>query len=163
MDPCGKLASVEVIPAGTPTEAADFEIRRITTRAELEAALPLRYEVFCVEQGVPRREERDGRDHDALHLIAVRGEELLATCRLVFVGTVVQFSRLAVTRSARRQGIATALLAAADEATLAGGANRIVLHAQTYARSLYDQAGYVARGREFVESEIEHVAMEKLL
>ena len=29
---------------------------------ELSAAMDLRYEVFCVEQGVPRREERDGRD-----------------------------------------------------------------------------------------------------
>ena len=43
------------------------------------------------------------------------------------------------------------------------GANRIVLHAQTYARSLYDQAGYVPRGRAFVEASIEHIAMEKTL
>ena len=142
---------------------ADFEIRRVTTRAELEAALALRYDVFCGEQGVPRSEERDGRDHDALHLIAVQNGKVVATCRLVFVGSTVQFSRLAVAREARRQHIATALLRAADEQTLAGGANRLVLHAQTYARSLYDQAGYVARGKEFVEANIEHVAMEKLL
>lgn len=125
--------------------------------------MELRYEVFCKEQGVPRREERDGRDHDAMHLIAVRDGELLATCRLVFVGRTVQFTRLAVARPARRQGIARALLEAADRATLAGGANRIVLHAQTYARSLYDQAGYVARGQEFTEAGIRHLAMEKVL
>jgi predicted GNAT family N-acyltransferase len=160
---CGKLATVEAIPSGTPTAAAGFEIREIATRAEMEAALTLRHEVFCVEQGVPRSEERDGRDHDALHLIALQAGQVVATCRLVFVGTTVQFSRLAVQREARRQGIAAALLRAADQATLARGANRIVLHAQTYARSLYEQAGYVARGREFVEADIEHVAMEKVL
>ena len=154
---------MQAIPAGTRAPAADFEVREVSTRNELEAALKLRYEVFCVEQGVPRGDERDGRDHDALHLVALVHGEVVATCRLVFVGTVVQFSRLAVARSARRQGIATALLSLADAETLRRGANRIVLHAQTYARSLYEQAGYVARGREFVEANIEHVAMEKLL
>lgn len=143
--------------------AQDFEIRRVRTRAELEALLRLRYQVFCVEQGVPVGEERDGRDHIGLHLIAIRDGELLATCRLLFVGGVVQFSRLAVAVTERRRGIATALLRAADEESRARGAERIVLHAQTYARSLYEQAGYVARGRVFVEAEIEHVAMEKLL
>jgi predicted GNAT family N-acyltransferase len=153
---------VDVPPTGTPI-AAEFEIRRITTRAEMEAALALRYEVFCVEQGVPPREERDGRDHDATHLIAVKDEIVIATCRLVFVGTTVQFSRFAVAPTARRRGVATAMLRVADKQALARGANRVVLHAQTYVRSLYEQAGYVARGREFVEADIEHVAMEKLL
>jgi predicted GNAT family N-acyltransferase len=160
---CGKLEHVDVPPTGSSPTAAEFEIRRITTRAELEAALVLRYEVFCVEQGVPRREERDGRDHDATHLIAVKDDLVIATCRLVFVGTTVQFSRFAVARTARRQGVATAMLRVADEQALARGANRVVLHAQTYVRSLYEQAGYIARGREFVEADIEHVAMEKLL
>jgi predicted GNAT family N-acyltransferase len=141
----------------------DFEIRRLRTQDELDAALALRHEVFCIEQGVPRSEERDGRDHGALHLIALQDGELVATCRLVFVGATVQFSRLAVKQSARRQGIASALLRMTDAESRARGANRIVLHAQTYARALYDQAGYVPRGREFVEAGIEHVAMEKLL
>ena len=141
----------------------DFEIRRLRTEGEYDAALALRYEVFCVEQGVPANEERDGRDRSGLHLVALREGEVVATCRLVFVGSTVQFSRLAVRRSARRQGIASALLRATDAEGRAHGANRIVLHAQTYARSLYDQAGYVPRGREFVEANIEHIAMEKLL
>ncbi|WP_249011733.1 GNAT family N-acetyltransferase [Conexibacter sp. DBS9H8] len=146
----------------TPQSPA-FEIRRVQTRQELAAAMALRYEVFCKEQGVPRHEERDGRDHDALHLIAVHDGHLLGTCRLVFVGATVQFSRLAVAKSARRSGIASELLRATDAETRAGGANRIVLHAQTYARSLYDKAGYVVTGREFVEAGIRHVAMERLL
>ena len=85
------------------------------------------------------------------------------TCRLLLVGTTAQFSRLAVSASARRQGIATALLEAADLEARAGGARRLVLHAQTYARALYENAGYRARGRVFWEAGIEHVAMEKVL
>ncbi len=61
----------------------------------------------------------------------------------------------------RRQGIATALLTLADEEARALGARRLVLHAQTYALQLYENAGYRVRGRVFVEAGIEHVAMEK--
>ena len=143
--------------------ALAYEVRRARTRQEFEEALELRYDVFCVEQGVPRREERDGRDHQALHLVAIAGDELVGTCRLVFVGSTVQFSRLAVRPSARRQGIATRLLEAADAETRTAGANRLVLHAQTYARRLYELAGYEPRGRPFTEAGIEHVAMEKRL
>jgi ElaA protein len=142
-----------------------YEVRRAQGEDEMEALRELRYEVFCLEQGVPEHEEVDGRDGEALHLVAVtEGDgELLATCRLLFVGTTVQFSRLAVRASARRRGIATALLEAAELETRAAGGKRMVLHAQTYARELYEMAGYRARGRVFVEAGIEHIAMEKAL
>jgi predicted GNAT family N-acyltransferase len=140
-----------------------YTVRRLSGRAEMDAALALRYEGFCREQGVPRREELDGRDNDGVHLVAVANGDLLATCRLVFVGPSVQFSRLAVARQARRQGIATALLELAETEARAAGARRLVLHAQTYAQSLYEQAGYRPRGRAFVEANIEHIAMERVL
>jgi predicted GNAT family N-acyltransferase len=140
-----------------------YEIRRLRGQAELEAALELRHEVFCVEQGVPRSEEVDGRDHDGIHLVAVADGELLGTCRLLIVGTTAQFSRLAVRASSRRRGIATALLELAETETRAARGRRIVLHAQTYARKLYERAGYRTRGRLFWEAGIEHVAMEKQL
>ena len=140
-----------------------YEVRRMSGAAEMPAVLALRHDVFCVEQGVPEREELDGHDDEGVHLVAVSGSELLATCRLLFVGPTVQFSRLAVQRDARRRGIASRLLDLADQETRAGGARRIVLHAQTYARSLYEGSGYRPRGRVFMESGIEHIAMEKRL
>jgi predicted GNAT family N-acyltransferase len=140
-----------------------YEVRRMSDAAEMPAVLALRHDVFCVEQGVPEREELDGRDDEGVHLVAVSGSELLATCRLLFVGRTVQFSRLAVRKSARRHGIASDLLRLADDEARAGGARRLVLHAQTYARPLYESAGYEPRGRIFMEAGIEHIAMEKHL
>jgi predicted GNAT family N-acyltransferase len=145
------------------TSTAVYEIRRARTREELAAALELRHAVFCVEQGVPEREELDGRDHEGIHLVAVEDGEVVATCRLLVVGRTVQFSRLAVRPSTRRRGIATSMLEAADVETRAAGARRLVLHAQTYARTLYERAGYVPRGHAFREAGIEHIAMEKEL
>lgn len=154
----GGLCQAVVVAA-----TVDYEVRRAGTEEELRSALQLRHEVFCVEQGVPEWEEVDGRDPEGIHLVAVAGGQLVGTCRLLVVGRTVQFSRLAVRASARRRGIATALLHAADEESRAAGAGRIVLHAQTYARSLYDRVGYRPRGAVFREAGIEHVAMEKEL
>lgn len=141
------------------------EIRRAAGPAEMDELLELRHRVFCVEQGVPKREEIDGRDEEAIHLVAVRGEDgrVVGTCRLLLVDRTVQLSRLAVDSETRRQGIAAALLREADREATGCGARRIVLHAQTYARDLYTSGGYEPRGRVFVEAGIEHVAMEKRL
>jgi predicted GNAT family N-acyltransferase len=150
-------------PSPTSLQPLPYEVRRIRDAGELAGALALRHAVFCVEQGVPEHEERDGRDRDGIHLVALADGALLGTCRLVMAGEVAQFSRLAVYPAARRRGIATALLAAADQETLTAGGRRLVLHAQTYARELYERAGYEPRGHEFVEAGIRHIAMEKVL
>ncbi len=140
-----------------------YDVRRVRGDQEMQALLALRHKVFCEEQGVPVHEETDGRDHDALHLVAVSDGEVVGTCRLLLVGSTAQFSRLAVSQAARRRGIASALLEEAERETLAAGGRRLVLHAQTYARELYDRAGYRTRGRVFIEAGIEHVAMEKTI
>jgi predicted GNAT family N-acyltransferase len=140
-----------------------YTVRRLSGADEMREALALRHDVFCVEQGVPRHEEVDGRDHEGLHLVAVGDDELLGTCRLLLVGPTVQFSRLAVRPSARRRGIATALLELAELEARSARSSRLVLHAQTYAQLLYERAGYRPRGRVFVEANIEHIAMEKTL
>ncbi len=140
---------------------ASYQVRRACSADEIEGAVALRHEVFCVEQGVPEWEELDGRDGDGIHLVAVTGDELLGTCRLLHVGRTIQFSRLAVRADARRRGIASALLELADDEARALHAKRLVLHAQTYALKLYENAGYRPRGRVFVEAGIEHIAMDK--
>jgi predicted GNAT family N-acyltransferase len=140
-----------------------YEVRRARGSEELAAALKLRHDVFCVEQGVPEREELDGRDHEGIHLVAVEDGELLGTCRVLLVGRTAQFSRLAVRADARRKGIASALLEEAELETRLAGGKRLVLHAQTYAQALYEKAGYRPRGSVFREAGIEHVAMEREL
>jgi predicted GNAT family N-acyltransferase len=140
-----------------------YQVRRVRGKDEMREAIALRHAVFCREQGVPEFEELDGRDSEGIHLAAIADGDLVGTCRLLHVGHTVQFSRLAVRADARRQGIATRLLELADSESRALGAKRLVLHAQTYARELYERVGYRPRGKAFIEAGIEHVAMEKVL
>jgi predicted GNAT family N-acyltransferase len=140
-----------------------MEIRRPRDEPELAAALALREEVFCGEQGVTLDGDRDGRDDEALQLVAV-DREVVGTCRLLIEpGGTAKFARLCVRRSARGRGIAGRLLAAAEEEARAAGAVRIGMHAQIDALGLYERAGYTPYGERFDEEGIEHLGMEKEL
>ena len=119
--------------------------------------------VFCGEQGVSLEADRDGRDHEATHLVAVEGGRVIGTCRLLFRGGVARLGRLAVEPEKRGRGVGGAILREADRVARHRGAGRIALHAQTYALGLYEREGYLERGHRFVEEGIEHVAMEKVL
>jgi predicted GNAT family N-acyltransferase len=119
--------------------------------------------VFCDEQGVSVAADRDGRDHEATHIVAVENGRVIGTCRLLFGGRLARLGRLAVEPEERGRGVAGAILREADRVSRAHGSERISLHAQTYALALYEREGYLERGRRFMEENIEHVAMEKVL
>ena len=140
---------------------AELEIREARDARERDAALAVRHAVFVGEQRVPRDLEVDGRDDDAVHLVALRDGALVGTCRLLPGGATVLLGRLAVDPAARRQGIASRLLAAAEAWSRAHRARRLALSAQTYAMGLYERAGYEAVGEPFMEAGIEHIHMER--
>jgi ElaA protein len=140
-------------------------VRRPRDEQELAAALALRIDVFCGEQGVTFDGDRDGLDDEALHLVAIDDDgALIGTCRLLIEpGGTARFGRLCVRASARGRGVGAALLAAAEREARAADARRIGMHAQTDALSLYRRAGFRPYGEPFDEEGIEHVGMEKNL
>jgi predicted GNAT family N-acyltransferase len=140
-----------------------LDVRIARSEEELSAALDLRERVFCGEQGVSRAADRDGRDPEATHIVAVDGGRVLGTCRLLFRGATARLGRLAVEPEARGRGIAGAVLGEATRVARSAAAERIALHAQTYAMGLYVHDGYEVAGEPFEEEGIEHVAMEKPL
>ena len=129
----------------------------------MTAALELRARVFCGEQGVAPEADRDGRDGEALHVVAVEDDRVVGTCRLVFDDRVAMLGRMVVDRELRGRGVGAAVLREAERHARAAGARRIALHAQLPARPLYAREGYVDRGSRFMEEGIPHVAMEKAL
>ena len=129
---------------------------------EIADAMALRSAVFVEEQGVPAHEDVDGRDDEALHLVAVDDAgTVVGTCRLLVDGPTLKLGRMAVAVTARRQGIGLRLLDLADAEATSAGVERIVLGAQVSAVPLYEQAGYTTRSDVFLDAGIEHVWMEK--
>jgi predicted GNAT family N-acyltransferase len=139
------------------------EVRPASGSSEVDEALELRRRVFVDEQGVTLAADQDGRDPEALHIVAYAEGRLVGTCRLVFDDGIARLGRMAVERDQRGRGIGAAILAEAEREARAAGATKIRLHAQTDARSLYERSGFGVRGEEFLEEGIPHVTMEKPL
>ena len=140
-----------------------MEVRPTRDAGEVELAIRLRERVFCDEQGVDPSLERDDRDREALHLVALDGARIVGTCRILVDGELGRLGRMAVEAERRRAGIGAALLEAGEAAARSGGARRMRLHAQVAARDFYARAGYESRGGPFVEDGIDHVTMERPL
>jgi predicted GNAT family N-acyltransferase len=139
-------------------------LRWIDGEGELGGALALRERVFCDEQGVPPAEERDGLDAEATHLLALAGDdELVGTLRVVRVRRQAKIGRVAVKRSWRRRGVASAMLDEALARAARDGARQVRLAAQTDAIELYTCAGFEIESDRFVEAGIEHVWMGRAL
>jgi predicted GNAT family N-acyltransferase len=159
--PTSRRATSSTTSTSTPADL--LEVRRARGADELAAALELRERVFCGEQGVSLEADRDGRDPESVHIVALSEGRVIGTCRLLFDERVARLGRLVVESELRGRGVAGAILREAERVALDCGADRIALHAQTYALALYRYNGYAERGARFTEEGIEHVAMEKVL
>jgi ElaA protein len=143
--------------------APDLAVRPPRDAAEWGAALALRHDVFCTEQGVSEADEVDGRDGEALQVVAVRDGRVIGTCRMLVENGVGKLGRMAVERDARRGGIGVRLLQAAEAAAADAGARRVILAAQVDAQRFYSAHGYHTVGGHFLDAGIEHVRMERAL
>ncbi|WP_116200089.1 GNAT family N-acetyltransferase [Amycolatopsis circi] len=127
--------------------------------ADLYEILRLRSEVFVVEQDCVYA-DIDGRDllPETRHLWLASETEILAYLRvLAEPGGGSRIGRVVTAKSARGQGLAAQLMAAA----LDGAVGSFVLDAQTYAQGLYARFGFVVAGEEFLEDGIPHVTMRR--
>jgi len=142
---------------------ADHEITIRWARGadDLSGALTLRERVFCAEQGVPRAQELDGRDAQALHLVALDPDaaRVIATLRLLIDGEKAKVGRVAVERRWRRRGIASRMLALAVAGARQHGCAQVRLAAQLDAIELYERAGFAVESEPFQEAGIAHVWM----
>ncbi|MDK8872910.1 GNAT family N-acetyltransferase [Paracoccus sp. SSJ] len=130
----------------------------IEKTADLVACRAIRHEVFVIEQAVPEAEEWDGRDGDAIHLLARDATgAAVGTARILIEGATGKIGRVAVLKSARGTGAGAALIRAAlDELRALPGVTRAKLGAQTHAIGFYEKLGFAAYGPEYDDAGIPH-------
>ncbi|MBP0460031.1 GNAT family N-acetyltransferase [Streptomyces montanisoli] len=154
--------------------AAVYAVRLAEGPADLAACFAVRKDVFVAEQGVPEDLEYDGRDGDALQVLAVGADgSALGTGRLLYGPGAADVTggdpgtgalgRLAVTRAARGTGVGAALVRGIEDAARAAGLTAVDLHAQTHATGFYERLGYAAYGEEFLDAGIPHRSMRRAL
>ncbi|MDO7596572.1 MAG: GNAT family N-acetyltransferase [Pseudomonadota bacterium] len=119
-------------------------------------AKPIRTSVFIQEQHVPELDEWDAEDSTALHIVAFKDGEAVATARLTQMGKI---GRMAVLKAHRQQGIGSMILVKLIEAAKQRGLQEIKLWSQTDAQEFYKKHGFTAQGDEFLDAGISHVEM----
>lgn len=127
--------------AGAEDMAEIFEIRRV---------------VFIVGQNVPEHEERDGKDDDAIHLIARHDGRAVGTARILLLDGVGKIGRVAVLDEMRGKGMGRDLMMAALDELRKEGVPKAKLAAQTHALGFYEALGFEAYGPEFMDAGIPH-------
>lgn len=149
-----------------------FETRQPMTQlqmgswAELQhLAMPVREQVFVVEQGIPAPMVSDAADDGARHVVVSNLLGMpLATGRLVLQAgegaqRVGKVGRMAVLHPMRNGQFGGQMLAALVQAAREADCHEVILHAQKSAVAFYLARGFVPRGDAFEEVGISHQEM----
>lgn len=130
---------------------------KITVTDDLETCLALRHKVFIEEQNVSETDERDGRDVDAVHLLATLHETPVGTARILISGDTGKIGRVCVIKPHRGTGLGIALIQTClDVLRDRGDIKTAKLGAQTHAIGFYEKLGFRAYGPEYDDAGIPH-------
>ncbi len=143
-----------------------IKVRKIDTRDDLTRAFDVREEVFIVEQQVDREEEFDEFEEASVHFLALDdSDDPIGTARWRTTKKGIKLERFAVRKPWRGKGAGTALVqAVVDDLTENFNAGELVyMHAQLEAVPLYEKFGFVKKGEQFLECDMWHYEMERLL
>lgn len=136
----------------------------ITQTDDLKTCHGLRRTVFIEEQGVSEAEEMDGRDGDALHILATLDGTPMGCARILVTDTVAKIGRVCVLKQARGTGLGAALInACLDVARAQDGITTAKLGAQMHALAFYEKLGFTAYGPVYDDAGIDHRDMERPL
>ena len=140
---------------------ANFNISQADWKAEQDDICFIREAVFMQEQNVSAELEWDGLDDKAVHLLARDDAgKAIGTVRLLPDGHI---GRLAVLGPWRGKGIGKALLQYLLDIAGENKLNKVDLNAQSHARGFYEKMGFTAHGDEFLDADILHQHMEKVI
>mgnify|MGYP001205337862 FL=1 len=137
-----------------------FKIKTATWPDDMSTLKDIRFEVFVVEQGVAAEEEIDANDPVSIHAIAWSDGVAAACGRLLPDGHI---GRMAVRKPYRGQGVGAMVMEHLMERARQRGDREVVLSAQTHAVGFYEKFGFTAYGPEYLDCNIPHRDMRKVL
>ncbi|MGL5267633.1 MAG: GNAT family N-acetyltransferase [Plesiomonas shigelloides] len=128
--------------------------------ADQQHICQIRETVFGQEQNISRALDLDGEDPHAWHALVFVDSQPVATGRILADGHI---GRVAVLKSHRGKGMGAKVVNALAQFAQEQGYPRVFLGAQSHAVDFYHRLGFTACGDEFIEADILHVPMHKVL
>lgn len=131
---------------------------------QLYELLQLRSEVFVVEQDCVYQ-DIDGKDEKALHVLGYKDQKLVAYTRIFKPGDYFEESsigRVVVSENERKHKYGYDIMKASIDAVKAKyNKEIIVISAQTYLKTFYNNLDFFEVGEEYLEDGIPHIKMKK--
>ena len=131
----------------------------VTSLDDLMKAYLVRGIVFMEEQKISYSLEVDAQEHEALHILGEIEGEPMAAGRILFRSGYAKLERIAVRRAWRGKGNGSQLTRFMIRMAEERGYGKVKLHAQVYAKALYEKLGFKTVGENFQEAGIEHCLM----
>lgn len=133
------------------------EIKQIVNLTELEQALAIRRQVFCIEQNVSEEIEMDEFDDVATHILAFINDKPVGTARWRFTEEGAKMERFAVLKEYRGKDVGEALVKYTLDKLKDN--DFIYLNAQESVIKFYEKFGFLSVGNRFYEADIPHKKM----
>ncbi|SOB91788.1 predicted GNAT family N-acyltransferase [Ureibacillus xyleni] len=141
-----------------------YEVKIVKTKEELELAFSIRKKVFVIEQGVPLHLELDEYDATSTHFIVLDQDKTIAAARLREIESKVgKVERVCVLKEYRGKKLGVLIMQKVEEYAIKQGWKKLKLNAQSYAVPFYEKLGFQVTSPEFLDANIPHRAMEKLI
>ncbi len=141
----------------------DLIIKEVETFEEMNQVFKIREIVFTIEQDVPEYIDRDGKDDDSTHFIAIYRGEIVGCARLRLIRNSIKLERMAVLEAYRGRRIASRLLCHMMKQCSSKEIESIILNSQYYLRDFYQKYGFEDFGDPFEEAGIKHIKMIRRL
>ncbi|MHA6258474.1 GNAT family N-acetyltransferase [Sporosarcina sp. CAU 1771] len=141
-----------------------FNVTIAQTDGERQDAFFIRQKVFVEEQGVPLSLELDELDKTATHFVVYTENTPIAAGRFrETTDGIGKVERVCVLADFRGRHLGNLIMNALEKHALNKKFQKIVLNAQSYAVPFYEKLGYTITSPEFMDADIPHRAMEKIL
>ncbi len=132
------------------------------TTIELYEILRLRAAVFVVEQNCVYQ-DLDDQDQHAVHIIGRKDQNIIAYTRIFDQESAMEYAsigRVIVSKSERQLGYGHDLVKTSiQEIYRRFGSKTIKISAQKHLEAFYEQHGFLAIGKEYLEDGIPHIGM----
>ncbi len=143
---------------------SDLLIKLADLPTDLPEIQTIRRVVFQEEQGVDPDLDFDGQDEACEQIIAYLNQQAVGTARVRYLDEkTAKIERLAVLPIARGYGLGKKITTKALDIITEKKIAHVIIHAQVYIKSLYQQLGFEEVGDRFEDAGIAHVKMIKNL
>ena len=126
--------------------------------------IQLRQTILRDPLGLQFTQEELEEEKDHILIVAYEEDSILGCCMLKKLDAqTLQLRQMAVKNNLQRKGIGASIMIVAENLSRDKGYKKIVMHARDSAIGFYERFGYKQKGDQFLEINLPHHVMEKLL